>query len=238
MLPYTPVHHLLLEAVGGPVVATSGNLSDEPICTDGSEALERLAGIADVFLVHDRGITRHVDDSVVRVVLGRELVLRRARGYAPMPVVLSGRPAELIAVGAHLKNAVAVSSGQNVFVSQHIGDLDTPRAVDAFARVIADFRRLHALEPVAVAHDLHPGYASTAWARACGLPAVGVQHHRAHVLACMAENDLGPPCLGVAWDGTGWGEDGTVWGGEFLAIGPGGAARRVAHLRPFPLPGG
>jgi hydrogenase maturation protein HypF len=238
MLPYTPLHHLLLEAAGGPVVATSGNLSDEPICTDETEALGRLAGIADLFLVHDRGIARHVDDSVVRIVLGRELVLRRARGYAPLPVVLPGPLAEVIAVGAHLKNAIAVTSGPNIFVSQHIGDLDTPRSVDAFDRVLEDFQRLYAVTPVAVAHDMHPDYASTAWARHCGLPAVAVQHHRAHVLACMAENDLGAPCLGVAWDGTGWGGDGTVWGGEFLEIGPGGAARRVAHLRSFPLPGG
>ncbi|MEK7474387.1 MAG: carbamoyltransferase HypF [Candidatus Coatesbacteria bacterium] len=238
MLPYTPLHHLLLEAVGSPVVATSGNRSDEPICTDETEALRRLAGIADGFLVHDRPIARHGDDSVVRVILGRPLVLRRARGYAPLPVGLAASSPPVIAVGAHLKNAIAVTSGPNVFVSQHIGDLETPQALEAFGRVLEDFQRLYAVTPAAVVHDLHPGYASTAWAFQRGLPAIAVQHHRAHVLACMAENDLEAPCLGVAWDGTGWGEDGTVWGGEFLGIEPGGLVRRVAHLRTFALPGG
>ena len=238
MLPYTPLHHLLLEAVGSPVVATSGNRSDEPICTDESEALERLRGVADLFLVHDRPIARHVDDSVVRVVLGRPMVLRRARGYAPLPVILPKPGPEVIAVGAHLKGAVAVTSGPNIFVSQHIGDLETPQALEAFGRVLEDFQRLYAIEPKLVVHDLHPDYASTAWALRRGLPTLAVQHHRAHVLGCMAENDLQPPCLGVSWDGTGWGEDGTVWGGEFLETGPGGRVRRAGHLRTFALPGG
>jgi len=237
MLPYTPVHHLLLRELGFPVVATSGNLSDEPICTREREAMERLGGVADLFLVHDRPIARHVDDSIVRVLLGRELVLRRARGYAPLPIHLERPLPPLLAVGAQLKNAVAASVGREVFVSQHIGDLETAQAFDAFRHVIASFETLYHLRPAAVAADAHPDYLSTRFALRAGLPVVRVQHHHAHVLACMAENALEAPCLGVAWDGTGFGLDGTVWGGEFLLITATGF-RRVAHLRTFRLPGG
>jgi hydrogenase maturation protein HypF len=240
MVPYTPLHHLLLGDLGFPVVATSGNRSDEPICTDEREAVDRLRGLADAFLVHDRPIARHVDDSIARVVLGRDLVLRRARGYAPLPVGLPGRAnggACVLGVGAHLKNAVALSVGANVFVSQHIGDLETPEALGAFGEVIGALRRLYRAEPSTVACDAHPDYLSSRWARASGLPVRLVQHHLAHVLSCMAENEVAPPALGVSWDGTGHGTDGTVWGGEFFAIGP-ASARRVATFRPFPLPGG
>jgi hydrogenase maturation protein HypF len=237
MLPYTPLHHILLRELDIPVVATSGNLSDEPICTDEQDAVSRLAGIADVFLVHDRPIARHVDDSVARVILGREQVLRRARGYAPLPVHVGQPLPPLLAVGAHLKNAVAVSNHTEVFLSQHIGDLETSQAFDAFRRVCEDFTRLYDLKPKAVACDSHPDYLSTRHATATGLPVVRVQHHYAHVLACMAENGLDPPVLGVSWDGTGYGLDQTVWGGEFLRITDTGF-ERVAHLRPFPLPGG
>ena len=237
MLPYTPLHHILLKMLSIPVVATSGNLSDEPICIDEREAVLRLGGIADLFLVHNRPIARHVDDSVARVILGRELVLRRARGYAPLPVHV-GRPLPpLLAVGAHLKNAVAVSNHAEVFLSQHIGDLETAQAFDAFRRVCDDLTRLYDLKPQAVACDSHPDYLSTRHATATGLPVVRVQHHHAHVLACMAENGLSAPVLGVSWDGTGYGLDQTVWGGEFLRITDRGF-ERVAHLRPFPLPGG
>jgi hydrogenase maturation protein HypF len=237
MLPYTPLHHLLLRELNFPVVATSGNLSDEPICTEEQEALERLGGVADCFLVHDRAIARHVDDSVVRILLGRELVLRRARGYAPLPIHLTRPLPPLLAVGAHLKNAVAASVGPEVFVSQHIGDLETTQAFDAFRGVIASLEALYDLHPAALAADAHPDYLSTKFALGTGLPVIRVQHHHAHVLSCMAENALEGPCLGVAWDGTGYGLDGTVWGGEFLRPTATGI-QRVAHLRTFRLPGG
>lgn len=237
MLPYTPLHHLLMHDLGFPIVATSGNLSDEPICTDEHEALHRLAGIADLFLVHNRPIARHVDDSVVRVLLGREMVLRRARGYAPLPVLVKEPLPPLLAVGAHLKNTVALSVGRQVFISQHIGDLETPQALQAFRRVIADVKGLWEHQPQAVACDLHPDYLSTQTALRMGLPVVQVQHHYAHVLAGMAENEVSPPVMGVSWDGTGYGTDGTVWGGEFLLVTDMGY-ERFAHLRAFRLPGG
>ena len=263
MLPYTPLHHLLMAELGFPVVATSGNLSDEPICTDEREALERLGGIADVFLVHNRPIVRHVDDSIVRVMLDRELVLRRARGYAPLPInVLPASRwqdkqncrqagSTILAVGAHLKNAVALSVGNQVFISQHIGDLETEQAHTAFRRVIADFEKLYEAKPDIIASDLHPDYLSTKFAKELvaqasrpvnqtqtgGLCHVGVQHHIAHVLSCMAENEIAPPALGVSWDGTGYGLDGTVWGGEFFLV-TDKSVERIAHLRPFRLPGG
>ena len=237
LLPYTPLHRLLIDEVGGPIVATSGNLSDEPICTDEEEAYERLSGIADLFLVHDRPIVRHVDDSIVRVVLGRELVLRRARGYAPLPIPLRRPAPAVLAVGAHLKNTVALTVGPNVFVSQHIGDLESRESSEAFFQVIDSFERLYQTSPAAVVADLHPDYLATKYARSFGPDVTLVQHHYAHVAACMAENDLDGPLLGVAWDGTGYGLDGTIWGGEFLAIDAEGFTR-AACLRPFRLPGG
>ena len=253
MLPYTPLHHLLLVELGFAVVATSGNLSDEPICIDEHDALQRLSGIADLFLVHDRPIVRHVDDSIVRVMLGRELVMRRARGYAPLPIRLGGatflspQPEDcgdknvaapiILAVGAHLKNTVALAVGPQVFISQHIGDLETEQSFAAFHRVIDDLQRLYEAKPTVVAADLHPDYLSTKFARATGLPVIGVQHHYAHILSCMAENELTPPVFGVSWDGTGLGLDETIWGGEFLTINESGF-QRFAHLRTFRLPGG
>src|SRR5450759_3041698 len=237
MLPYTPLHHLLLGDLGFPVVATSGNRSDEPICTDEHESLERLRGLADVFIVHNRPIARHVDDSVVRVAAGRELVLRRARGYAPLPFALRSEMPPVLGVGAHLKNTVALSVGRNVFVSQHVGDLETPEAYGAFERVIEAFEQMYELTPVVVACDEHPDYLSSLYASRRGVRVARVQHHLAHVLACMAENEIEPPALGVSWDGTGYGLDGTIWGGEFLSIAPSSAAR-VATFRTFPLPGG
>jgi hydrogenase maturation protein HypF len=237
LLPYTPLHHLLLADLGRSVVATSGNVSDEPICTDEHEALTRLGGIADLFLVHDRPIVRHVDDSLVRIVLGRELVLRRARGFAPLPVRVPVALPPVLAVGGHLKNTVALARGPEVFLSQHFGDLDTARARTAFEQGIADLRRLFEIAPEQVMADAHPDYHSTRHAAATGLPVQPVQHHYAHVLACMAENHLAAPVLGVAWDGTGLGPDGTIWGGEFLRVSE-RDVQRVAHLRPFRLPGG
>ncbi|MDP6505451.1 MAG: carbamoyltransferase HypF, partial [Planctomycetota bacterium] len=238
MLPYTPLHHLLLDEAGFPVVATSGNLTDEPICIDEQEALERLRGIADCFLVHNRPVVRHVDDSVVRLMAGREMVLRRARGFAPLPVPLKSGIEPVLAVGAHLKNTVAVGGGESVFVSQHIGDLDTAQSLDAFHRTIESLSGLYDHKPAKVACDLHPDYVSTQFAREQQLPVTPVQHHFAHVLSCMAENELDPPVLGVSWDGTGYGLDGTVWGGEFLLATGRGEFERFAALRPFRLPGG
>ncbi|MEZ4770362.1 MAG: Sua5/YciO/YrdC/YwlC family protein [Caldilineales bacterium] len=265
MLPYTPLHHLLLREVDRPLVATSGNLTDEPICTDEHEAVARLGHIADLFLVHDRPIERHVDDSVAWIVEGEVRLLRRARGFAPLPVLLRAPAPTILAVGAHLKNTVALSVGRQVFISQHIGDLETPEAMAAFERVIADFLRLYEAQPVAIAHDLHPGYLSTQWAQERGeterketreagepaalpsffpsfpyfpsCPLLPVQHHHAHLAACLAEHAVDGPALGVTWDGTGYGTDGTIWGGEFL-LGDARDFQRVAHLRPFRLPGG
>ncbi len=250
MLPYTPLHHLLLRMVDFPVVATSGNLTDEPICIDEHEALRRLGGIADLFLVHNRPITRHADDSVVWIVDGQAQMLRRARGYAPLPVMVAQPLPTILGVGAHIKNTVALSVGQQVFISQHIGDLETLEATAAFERVIIDFLRLYEAKPEAIAHDLHPDYVSTRWAQevragrftqlpieAEELHLVAVQHHHAHLAACLAENKVVDEALGVTWDGTGYGTDGTVWGGEFL-LGDAADFVRVAHLKPFRLPGG
>ncbi len=237
MLPSSPLHHLLLWDLAFPVVATSGNLSDEPICTDGNEALRRLAGIADFFLTHNRPIVRHVDDSVVRVVHGREMVLRRARGYAPLPIHRKESMASVLAVGAHLKNTVALSVNTEIFVSQHIGDLETSQAHGAFRAVATDLQRIYEASPDIVACDMHPDYLSTKYATQLDVPLFPVQHHWAHMLSCMAENEIEAPALGVSWDGTGYGLDGTIWGGEFLLAGE-ESFQRVAHLRQFRLPGG
>jgi hydrogenase maturation protein HypF len=241
MLPSTPLHHLFMRDLGFPVIATSGNLSDEPICIDEHEALERLHDIADIFLVHDRPIVRPMDDSVVRVVRGREMVLRRARGYAPLPVHLKEAIPSVLAVGAHLKNTVALSVGHEAFISQHIGDLETPEAYAAFRAVAADLPRLYEVRPEVVACDSYPDYLSSKHAAQVAaqfeVPVHPVQHHWAHVLACMTENEVEFPALGVAWDGTGYGPDGTIWGGEFL-LAKKQSHQRVAHFRPFRLPGG
>jgi hydrogenase maturation protein HypF len=238
MLPSSPLHHLLLGELGFPVVATSGNRSDEPICIDEREALGRLAGLADCYLVHNRPIMRQVDDSIVRVVHDREMVLRRARGYAPLPLHRTKPLPCVLAVGAHLKNSVALSVGTEIFLSQHIGDLETSQAHDAFRRVIADLQRLYDVTPDFIACDLHPDYLSTRHAAQLGARVVPVQHHWAHVLSCLAENEIDGPALGVSWDGTGYGPDGTIWGGEFLRANDDGFFTRVAHLRTFRLPGG
>lgn len=248
MLPATPLHHLLLAALDRPLVATSGNLSDEPICTDEWQALDRLGAIADLFLVHDRPIARHVDDSVLWFVDGLPQFLRRARGYAPLPVMAPAAVPTILAVGALLKNTVALSVGRQVFVSQHIGNLESAPGLQAFERTIADFLRLYEAAPVAVAHDLHPDYLSTRWALTQSanlqsrisqslLPTIAVQHHHAHLASCLADNNADGPALGVIWDGAGYGPDGTIWGGEFL-LGDAANYRRVGSLRPFRLLGG
>lgn len=235
MLPYTPLHHLLMGDLNFPVVATSGNLRDEPICTDENEALDRLRGVADCFLVHDRPIIRHVDDSIVRIMAGRPMILRRARGYAPLPLTLPQDADSVLAVGAHLKNTVAVSIGKQVFVSQHIGDLETVQAADAFQKTIASFKQLYEVSPRQTICDVHPDYFSTQSVRREN--PFSVQHHYAHVLSCMADNGLDENVLGVAWDGTGLGTDGTIWGGEFLLVSA-SSFSRAGHFRTFRLPGG
>jgi hydrogenase maturation protein HypF len=237
MLPYSPLHHLLLRDFGGPLVATSGNSSEEPIVTDNEDAVGRLSGIADAFVMHDRPIARHADDSVVRIVSGREMVLRRARGYAPAPVRVRRKLPRVLALGAHLKSTVAIAAGENVVVSQHIGDLDIPEARDAFVRTVDELRRLYDFEPDIVACDLHPDYFSSIFSESLGYRTIRVQHHQAHVASCAAENDVEGEYLGVAWDGTGYGLDGMIWGGEFFACN-GSEFQRIAHLRPFGLQGG
>ncbi len=237
MLPYTPLHHLLMRILRRPIVATSGNRSDEPIATDEDEALSRLGEIADRFLVHNRPIARAIDDSVVQLVMGRQQILRRARGFAPLPVSTGRFPCSTLAFGAHLKNTVALAVEREVFLSQHIGDLDPPESMEAFDRTVIDLPRLYDVQPEHVVCDLHPDYASTRRAERAGPPVHHVQHHHAHVLSCMADNELAGSVLGVAWDGTGYGDDGTIWGGEFLRV-DGCTFERVAHLRTFTLPGG
>lgn len=236
MLPYTPLHHLLVKDLGRPVVATSGNISDEPICIDDHDALKKLGSIADLFLTHDRPIARYVDDSVVRVIKDREMMVRRARGYAPLPVAMSGDGDNVLAVGAHQKNTIALQLGKSAFVSQHIGDLENEESVRSFNEAINSLSRLYDAVPKRIVCDLHPAYFSTQYAQSTGLMVEQIQHHHAHICACMADNQLEGPVLGVAWDGTGLGMDQTVWGGEFLLVEKDGF-QRVSHLRPFRLPG-
>jgi hydrogenase maturation protein HypF len=235
MLPSSPLHHLLLRRLGFPVVATSGNLSGEPLCIDNDEAFQRLRGIADGFLVHDRPIARPVDDSVVRVALGSELVLRCARGHAPL--TLPGNYPPVLALGGDQKCALAVSGPFGIRCGQHIGDLETETSQQSLLDQSRDFPALCGVQVGAVACDLHPGYHSSRIAAELGLPVLPVQHHHAHIAACLVEHDLYEEVLGVVWDGTGYGTDGTIWGGEFL-LATRAEFSRVAHLRPFPLPGG
>jgi len=237
MLPYTPLHYLLITELDGPIVATSGNRSDEPICTNEHDALVRLGGIADLYLVHNRPIAQHADDSIVREVAERSLVLRNARGYAPTVIDLPRPVTDCLAVGGHLKNSVAITKGKRAFVSQYIGDLDSLPACDVFRKVAGSLMSTYGVKPSLITCDNHPDYQSTRWAVSFGTPCETVQHHYAHVLSCMAENHLEPPLLGVAFDGTGLGTDGTIWGGEFLKI-TCDSFERVAHLRQFRLPGG
>ena len=237
MLPYSPLHHLLMQECRFPLIATSGNRSDEPIAIANEEAATRLKDIADHFLMHNRPIVRACDDSVVRLTRGRAGVLRRARGYAPLGIRVAHSLPPVLAVGGHLKNTVAIAVGHDVFLSQHIGDLETLEARGAFEKAIADLCRLYSFQPEAVVCDLHPDYASTHWAEKFGLPVIRVQHHQAHVAACAAENNVVGPYLGVSWDGTGYGLDGAIWGGEFFLV-QNHQFQRIAHLRPFGLPGG
>ncbi len=237
MLPYTPLHHLLL-ADGPPVlVMTSGNVSEEPIARDDRTALERLSGIADAFLLHDREIHARADDSVVRVLGETVQPVRRSRGFAPDPIALPFSAPSVLAVGAELKNTVCLTRDGEAFLSPHIGDLENPETFGFFEEVIAKLERLLGVSPTAIAHDLHPDYGSTRWACRANLPLVAVQHHHAHIASCLAENGRTGPAIGVAFDGTGCGPAGDLWGGEILLADLGGF-RRVGHLRPIALAGG
>jgi len=239
MLPYTPLHHLLFDGRLDALVMTSGNRAEEPIAIGNDEALERLAPIADCFILHDREILQRCDDSIVRIAAGETRMIRRARGFVPAPVYL-GRPThhKVLAVGAELKNTVALTRGETVFLSQHIGDLDNPMALDFFEHAMAHLQRILEIEPDLVACDLHPGYLSTEWAKARNrLPVVEIQHHHAHLVSVMAENRVEEPTIGIILDGTGYGIDGTIWGGEVL-IGDARQFERFAWLEPIPLPGG
>ncbi len=239
-LPYTPLHHLLLEALGRPVVLTSGNLTDEPLATDDDDALARLAGLADGFLAHDREIRARYDDSVTRVVAGRESVVRRARGYAPEPMPLPvAAPVPLLAVGAELKHTFTLARGGRAHVAPHNGDLEDLATHRAFTDGLAHLSRLLALEPEVVAHDLHPEYLSTKYAvdRFPAAKRIAVQHHHAHVASCAAEHGVTGRFLGVAYDGLGMGDDGTFWGGEVFDADLRGY-RRLARFGRAPLPGG
>jgi hydrogenase maturation protein HypF len=239
MLPYTPLHHLLLRQFGRPLVMTSGNLSEEPIAAEDDDAMRRLAGVADAFLLHDRPIGIACDDSVLSVALDRVLPLRRSRGYAPRPVRLPAPcTVPILACGGHLKNTFCLARGEYAFLSHHMGDLDDFRTYRAYIESIAHYQKLFGIVPQAVAHDLHPAYLSTQYARSlAGLPHLAIQHHHAHIASCLAENGCVGPVIGVAWDGTGYGTDGHIWGGEFL-VADYVRCERLAHLQEVPLPGG
>jgi hydrogenase maturation protein HypF len=239
MLPYTPLHHLLLEAVGRPIVLTSGNISDEPIVYRDVQARETLKDIADAFLTHERAIHVRTDDSVARTFRGRPMLLRRSRGYVPEPLaVATGFARPVLACGAELKNTFCLARGRHAFVSHHIGDLENAETLRSFTEGIEHFRRLFDIDPQVVAHDLHPEYLSTKYALELDdVDLQPVQHHHAHIASCLADNGEQGPVIGVAFDGTGYGADGTIWGGEFLAAGL-AWFERGGHLDPVPMPGG
>ncbi len=238
MLPCTPLHHLLLRDRFPALVLTSGNLADEPICYQDEDALQRLASVADFFLIHDREIHTRSDDSVIRVFRGQPVFLRRSRGYAPRPIGLPATQPSVLAVGAELKGAICLTRGGQAFLSQHLGDLQNAATLRSLEQTVDHLQNILQIRPQLVAHDLHPDYLSTTYAESLAdLPRVAVQHHHAHLASCMAENALEGEVIGVICDGTGYGPDGTIWGGEFLV---GGYERfeRLGHLRPVPLPGG
>ena len=242
MLPYTPLHHLLLREVGLPLVMTSGNLSEEPIAKDNDEAVRRLSGIADFFLVHNRDIYARYDDSVTIVERGIPQLIRRARGYAPYPIHLNFNSQQILGCGAEEKNTFCLTRDNYAFVSQHIGDMDNLETMEHFDNTIELYKELFRIEPEIIAHDMHPEYLPTKYARELGdkydnLRLIPVQHHHAHIVSGMVDNGLEKPVIGVAFDGTGYGSDGNIWGGEFLLANYQGFTR-MAHLEYLPLPGG
>jgi hydrogenase maturation protein HypF len=240
MLPYTPLHHLLLRETGLPLVMTSGNLSEEPIAKDNDEALTRLGEIADYFLLHNRDIFARYDDSVY-MVEDKPQALRRARGYAPYPIFLPFKSKQILACGAELKNTFCLTKDKYAFLSQHIGDMENEETLEHFENTIQLYKKLFRIEPEIVAYDMHPEYLSTKYARQVGseqgLSLIPVQHHHAHIVSCLVENEVEGPVIGVAFDGTGYGTDGTIWGGEFL-LADWRTFQRVGHLEYVPLLGG
>ncbi|MBV9314037.1 MAG: carbamoyltransferase HypF [Pseudonocardia sp.] len=242
MLPYTPLHHLLIELVAQPIVLTSGNVSDEPIAFRDNDAIQRLRGIADGFLTHNRAIHMRADDSVVRVVAGRTVPIRRSRGYAPQPLTLASpatRP--ILGCGAELKNTFCLAKGTHAFVSHHIGDLENYETLRSYTTGIEHFRELFDVTPRLLAHDLHPEYLSTKYAleqaAVHGVELLGIQHHHAHLASCLADNAVAGPAIGIACDGLGYGCDAQLWGGEIMRVSL-ADFERLAHLEPVPLPGG
>lgn len=239
MLPYTPLHHLLIREGFQALVMTSGNLSEEPIAIGNEEALERLSGIADLFLLHDREILQRNDDSIVRLSAGAKRIIRRSRGFVPLPVCLP-QPTQvsILACGADLKNTIALTRSDHAFLSQHIGDLDNPAALSFFEKTIGKMQQLTEIRPELITHDLHPEYLSTKYAlKQSELPRIAVQHHHAHLASVMVDNRVSEPTLGIILDGTGYGTDGTIWGGELL-LGDFLQFERLAWLEPIPMPGG
>ncbi|HVI09500.1 MAG TPA: carbamoyltransferase HypF [Candidatus Binatia bacterium] len=235
-LPYTPIHYLLFRSGElKSLVMTSGNLSEEPIAIDNAEAASRLRGLADLFLVHNREILLRCDDSVVRVVNGETRQIRRSRGFVPAPVFLKHKQPPVLAVGGELKNTICLTSGDHAFLSQHIGDLENAEGCAFFEEAIAHLRKILGIQPEIVAHDLHPDYFSANWALQSGIPTIGVQHHHAHIASCMAENHLDRTVIGLALDGTGYGSDGKIWGGEVL-IADYVQFERAAHFEYVSLP--
>ncbi len=238
MLPSTPIHHIILNFYQKPLVMTSGNITEEPIAMENEEALERLKGIADSFLLHNRGIYSRYDDSVARVIFDEEILLRRARGYAPFPVYLPFEVDEILACGAELKNTFCLTKKNYAFLSQHIGDLENIETMESFLKTLELFKRLFRIEPQIVAYDLHPGYLSTQYALSLeNVKLIGIQHHHAHMASCMIENGYTGKAIGVSFDGTGYGIDGKIWGGEFL-LGDFKSFERRGHLSYVPLSGG
>ncbi|MBC8322373.1 MAG: carbamoyltransferase HypF [Candidatus Marinimicrobia bacterium] len=238
MLPYTPLHHLLFYYDAPPLVMTSANLSEEPICIENDEAFSRLEGIADCFLTHNRDIYLRSDDSVVISLIEEIHPIRRSRGYAPSPIFVKSQGPTVLAVGGELKNTVCLLKNDYAFISQHIGDLENLEAFNFFTHTIDHLKRVFESKPELIAHDLHPEYLSTKWVKEqSDIPTFGIQHHHAHLASCMAENNLKHPVIGIIMDGTGYGTDGTIWGGEIL-IGDFSGFQRFAHFEPMPLPGG
>jgi hydrogenase maturation protein HypF len=241
MLPYTPLHHLLLNGMKIPLVMTSGNISEEPIIKDNDEALRRLGSIVDYYLLHDRDIYARYDDSVVMVV-DKPQIIRRARGYAPSPIHLPYKSRKLLACGGELKNTFCLAQDGYAFISQHIADMENLETLEHFSKTIELYKNIFSIEPEIVAHDLHPDYLSTNYARDIAklkpeVKVMPIQHHHAHIVSCMVENKVSEPVIGIAFDGTGYGSDGRIWGGEFL-IADYKRFERVGHLEYLPLPGG
>ncbi|KTB47587.1 carbamoyltransferase HypF [Dehalogenimonas alkenigignens] len=241
MLPYTPLHHLIMTGAGRPLVMTSGNLSEEPIARDNDEALSRLGGIADYFILHNREIFSRYDDSVVMHEACEKRVLRRARGFAPYPVRLTSAVPQILGVGAQEKNTFCLTRDDNAFVSQHIGDMENLETIEHFEQTLSLYKRMFRIEPQTITCDLHPDYATSKWAAEesarLDIPLVKVQHHHAHIASCLAENGVSGKVIGVALDGTGYGSDGKIWGGEF-SVADAAGIDRIAHLEYLPLPGG